>query len=282
MVGMSDSQSPYRMRPENLLPKFESAKNPFATKTEPAKIPTAIPAIQTAATPKVAPMETYPLFDNDLKPVAASAPAVAVAGKMVPVCALSDLGVVTERPAAEVLAVAKQYLAEINSQQRRLPHEEVTVGLMDAHPLGLKTGAPARESLPDPVVAPVKAPVKPAQPAPAKQPASKPEQQSSRTAAKATVVGKKKFAWLTPLVNLLRRGSAQAASPKKAVQTELSLERVKVLRNDLSDADLEVVTIRRSEPQQGGPLRLQPMTQGEGGLSRITSRIFGNGQQLVR
>ena len=33
MVGVSATHNPYRMRPENLLPKFESKKNPFASVT---------------------------------------------------------------------------------------------------------------------------------------------------------------------------------------------------------------------------------------------------------
>src|ERR1700761_8212585 len=78
MVGVSATHNPYRMRPENLLPKFESKKNPFASvtraeapKSEPAKLEP--PAILSA--PKVATMETYPLFDVQLNPVVACAAA---------------------------------------------------------------------------------------------------------------------------------------------------------------------------------------------------------------
>ncbi len=70
---MKENISPYRMRTANLLPKFESAKNfspKPAPKTEPVKSAANIEAIAPAA--KVAPMETYPLFDSELKPVVRS------------------------------------------------------------------------------------------------------------------------------------------------------------------------------------------------------------------
>ena len=46
--------------------------------------------------------------------------------------------------------------------------------------------------------------------------------------------------------------SASAQSSKVATQTELSLDTVKVLRNDLSDVDVEVVPLKSRSPGEGG------------------------------
>jgi hypothetical protein len=87
-------------------------------------------------------------------------------------------------------------------------------------------------------------------------------------------------------------GAVRTRPVRAAVQTELSLERVRVVRNDLSEADLEVVPARRtpaarsaqtfeaSEPQPSAPvsqlgaLNAEPAT----GWGRFTSRLFGAGQ----
>jgi hypothetical protein len=45
---------------------------------------------------------------------------------------------------------------------------------------------------------------------------------------------------------------AQATGP---VQAELSLEKVRVLRNDLSDADLEIAAVQMAQPKQPKPVR---------------------------
>lgn len=46
----------------------------------------------------------------------------------------------------------------------------------------------------------------------------------------------------------LRRKPVAAVSPRPVVQGELSLDKVKVVRNDLSDTDFEVVAARASKP----------------------------------
>jgi hypothetical protein len=55
---------------------------------------------------------------------------------------------------------------------------------------------------------------------------------------------------------------------KQPVQGELSLDHVRVMRNDLSDADLEVVTIGAA----GAAARTAPT---ENTWGRLTSRVFG-------
>ena len=54
---------------------------------------------------------------------------------------------------------------------------------------------------------------------------------------------------LSPIPNFVRRNSA--GTTRAAVQTELSLDNLKVVRNDLSDADFEVVTRRPFTKKQG-------------------------------
>ena len=114
-------------------------------------------------------------------------------------------------------------------------------------------------------------------------------------------------AMVNPLAYLPGRGARGARRgskpPPAQVQAELSLENVKVKRNDLSDADLEVVVARpvvttgqggeisklSAEPTNRAPLP-QPATpmmerekSGEAtGLSRLTSRFFGQGETQVR
>ncbi|MDB6121927.1 MAG: hypothetical protein JWQ71_920 [Pedosphaera sp.] len=99
--------------------------------------------------------------------------------------------------------------------------------------------------------------------------------------------------WLKKL-NLLsylpiRKPGMKAIAVKPArthVQTELSLEKVKVMRNDLSDTDLELVRAKKSaaQPKAPQPILQQPvMVKSEPTTwGRLTSRIFGSEQTLIR
>ena len=93
--------------------------------------------------------------------------------------------------------------------------------------------------------------------------------------------------WRTKLRGMLARSGGKAAKqaiprfPKPPVQGELSLDRIKVMRNDLSDADLEVV---RAKPP-GAPVVAVPAPRAaeraEGDKSawgRVTTRILGAGK----
>ncbi|MBI3849051.1 MAG: hypothetical protein HY298_01990 [Verrucomicrobia bacterium] len=71
---------------------------------------------------------------------------------------------------------------------------------------------------------------------------------------------------------------------KAAVQGELSLDKVKVVRNDLSDTDLEIIPVHNREkpdaPQQV-PMQVsgrEPMAKSWG---RLASRIFGSEQTPI-
>ncbi len=69
--------------------------------------------------------------------------------------------------------------------------------------------------------------------------------------------------------------------PKPLVQAELSLESVKVVRNDLSDCDLEVVRSQPPPPRQSAaPIGPQPPSRPTSHTrwSRVTGRLFGLGK----
>jgi hypothetical protein len=67
-----------------------------------------------------------------------------------------------------------------------------------------------------------------------------------------------------------RRATQQETKP---VQGELSLERVKVVRNDLSDADLEVVRVRASAP--AATAGVEQTVNGQNAWGRLATRVFG-------
>lgn len=85
------------------------------------------------------------------------------------------------------------------------------------------------------------------------------------------------------------QGAKKAIRSKGArtpVQAELSLEKVKVVRNDLSDTDLEIIPAKLAKPAElpnvSGPA-IQPMTKTEPTTwNRMTSRVLGAGQTLIR
>jgi hypothetical protein len=68
---------------------------------------------------------------------------------------------------------------------------------------------------------------------------------------------------------------------KPMVQAELSLETVKVVRNDLSDTDLEIVRAKRP-PASTGDARVAQgaanRSAGETAWARVTGRLFGLGK----
>jgi hypothetical protein len=225
LIGMKDQDCPYRMRRKNLLPKFESTKNPFAT---PAKVE-AIAATSgngtvVATNNCVGPMETSLLFDAQLKP------AVKVDAIVVPV-----------------------------KESRPAPAQSIPVRVAPK---------PASAALELPTVKPVAT-----QPATQGRPASKP-------------VGFP--AWmkkLNPLAHLpVRQSSGQHGKSKTGrtpVQADFAWENVKVVRNDLNDTDLAVVTVPAagkavSERRSPSLQRTEPTT-----LNRLTARFFGTGQPQV-
>ena len=85
--------------------------------------------------------------------------------------------------------------------------------------------------------------------------------------------------WKTKLAELLAKRRCKAAKPaiprftKPPVQGELSLDRIKVVRNDLSDADLEVVP---AKPPTAPAMRAVEKAAGaENAWGRVTARVLG-------
>jgi hypothetical protein len=75
--------------------------------------------------------------------------------------------------------------------------------------------------------------------------------------------------WAAKSGGMFARPNRQTARPavpklsKRPVQGELSLDRVQVVRNDLSDADLEVVPVKRSAVPAESPQGLRAEGSGE-------------------
>jgi hypothetical protein len=87
------------------------------------------------------------------------------------------------------------------------------------------------------------------------------------------------------LAALFARRRAKASKPaiprfnKPPVQTELSLDRIRVLRNDLRDADLEVVPAKAAAPPAtpAQPVVDKPAVA-ETAWGRLSERIAGAGK----
>ncbi|HTQ50915.1 MAG TPA: hypothetical protein VMJ12_09410 [Candidatus Acidoferrales bacterium] len=74
----------------------------------------------------------------------------------------------------------------------------------------------------------------------------------------------------------LWRGSHPATPPRAQgpLQAELSLDRVKVVHNDLTDAEVEIVPIKsRTAPEPEAPIL--PPTRAGDSWSRLSAKIFG-------
>src|SRR5262245_50871729 len=81
--------------------------------------------------------------------------------------------------------------------------------------------------------------------------------------------------WLRPQVTKL----PMPRFPKPLVQSELSLDGVKVVRNDLSDSDLEIVRAKPPAPTQDSGLSMAETTPSPAsGWSRATDRTVGAGK----
>jgi hypothetical protein len=196
-MGVSGDDGRYQMRSKNRLPKFESAKNPFAQTAKPE------PAI------------------------------------------------VRAQEKVESAPVQQSGLFEVKA-------EEVT---------SVKT---ENETMPTPVLVQnmeLKAvPVAPAVPTVQK---------------KDSTQMKDFFKKLNPLprfaVFMAERRTKGQKPARTHVQTELSLEKVKPVRNDLSDSDLEVVTPKRVVLHKGPQPYLKPLTKPETTTwNRLTTRLFGH------
>jgi hypothetical protein len=130
---------------------------------------------------------------------------------------------------------------------------------------------PAKRPTTDSVIVPAKVEAKPAIEAkPAARPALlPPRQKPARWSAWV-----EKF---NPLSLLPHRGEGSRGRPtRKHVQTELTLEKVRVVRNDLSDMDFEIVPGRlMGLPASASPILPHPANTGPGTWDRLTSKFLG-------
>ena len=160
-----------------------------------------------------------------------------------------------------------------------------------------KFGSPRNPFAPEPrtekpVVSPVKVPLE--TPAPVAGPTPVPAPAPAQRSAGFAVLGKAandlgtQWSKVNPFARLAKRpGPVRSALPRFGdtlpVQAELSLEKVQVVRNDLSDADLEIVPA--AVPAVPVTLEQQPSLLAAAGKhepdgnawSRLTTRLFGAG-----
>ena len=96
--------------------------------------------------------------------------------------------------------------------------------------------------------------------------------------------------WVTkinplPLLRRLKPGAKKSPKPRPAraaVQCELSLEKVKVVRNDLNDADVELMPARPTVATSASSAISPAVTKTEPTTwNRLTSRLLGAGQSLT-
>ncbi|SRR5581483_7155706 len=253
LVGMKDTDSPYRMNATSTLPKFGSQKNPFTTapasaasKADSSRTIASVATVPVAVAAESKPekFETQSLFDP--------APAAPVAR-------------IIETPAPKVEPIPET----ITPRQA----ESVTVPKQISKPAVQESELPDRKG---------EGKLQ-KQEAPSVRPKTS-LAEHARTMARAV-------AKLNPL-RLLRLGkpgptAVKVRPARAAVQAELSLERVRVVRNDLSDADLEIVQARpvaalREPAVQKLTVPVTPARAGEPtAWNRITSRLFGAGHTAV-
>lgn len=367
LIGMSDGQTPYRMRREIQLPKFHSTKNPFVAhakndaeqvepgKSQPIRAESAaalasahteasanIEATPAPAPVIVAPMETFPLFDAELNPaVQVNVPAPVRGSVRVVTITQSKLPVTQARQGwSDLIATAPLKMDMDMGDTAILGKKKAPAkppgplvpapvgGLADTSPLGLKSGTPTKPVLPEPVTP--RKNKKPAAEKPADaanncveetenievlphgqetsniehrielnaameeqargdaRPTGEPMGAVSASGAKWSIGSVFAVVKKVNPVGFLRSLKRERKAARPAVQTELSLDRVKVMRNDLSEADLEVVTAptQKASAPAATPApapRLEPISAMEEAttLSRLTARFFGAGETVA-
>lgn len=289
-MGIKDKSGRYQMRPAALLPKFVSDKNPFGTtpvpevKPEPKNTPAAVDA------PKSEPVATgrrRPQASAANSPVSepkAQTPKPQAARQMTP--SLFD-------PAPSAAEPLTPY--SLDQAIKWEVEEEKNVEVKHGVSLGSQAGA--NSTIEETSSTPCATGTLPAK---AGTPCSSDRQKVIEPNVTRPLPARAKpraafGAWvkkLNPLTYLAAR--TQAAKPirprtdRPPVQTELSLERVKVVRNDLSDADLEVIPARPAKPAkvslpapQTARVR-EPVLAGQvrepTAWGRLSSRWFGAGQ----
>lgn len=238
LVGMSDNASRYRMRTQNLLPKFGSPKNPFAQPAAKAAAPVT-PATSAAR------METASLFAGEgAKTEAARDIEVNMAGGNEPVkVEIRRKETKAESPKAEISPLMQ--ISYVTNTGIKLEAKTPTT------PARVWNDAPS--------------PAKPVR----------------KTVSWFGLIKK-----LNPLAILPWGHAGGMASRgrvgRSPVQTELSLDRVQVVRNDLRDTDLEIVPGRlMGMPSGASPVLMNSARPDTKGWSRLATHLWGMEQTQI-
>lgn len=223
LVGGAPDAGRYNISDRNRLPKFGSAKNPFA---QPA---------QDAAAP------VSPVAGESVNPAPVAQPVPHQKTQRIP--ELADQPVGSAAPAAKVSDRLKAGLQAGSN----VAHGAFAKGVQLAH--GIKWGSAAHTT------------------------------SAFAAALWGKLAGFCGTLW-SKLAGLFRKSEPKSPFPrlgKPAVQTELSLDTVKVVRNSLEDSDLEIVAVETVTSAQVAPTK--PVAEPKRGpvppaLKKITERLM--------
>lgn len=254
-MGIKNKAGRYQMRAQ--LPKFVSDKNPFGTSQVPD---VSVPE------PKKSPAPTQ---RPRLESPKASVPKPEPPKQTTP--SLFD-----PEPANAVAPATSDEILQRADTALSFPGE--SAGVREDVELTTDSVSPETQVSPQPKSPPIK-------PATVGPHVTSPVATSPKRGPVRVLVGK-----LNPFDLFKRPGPKPAAArlDRRPVQTELSLERVKVVRNDLTDADLEVVTPRPvksakglslpAPPAHAVPVMVTAAAPERTAWGRLSSRLFGAGQ----
>ena len=245
LVGLKDGQVQYRMSDPRSMPKFGSDKNPFQGKS-PAK-PSQAEVGQSGA----ASVNSSGRANNGLVVEAAGSSHSVTADEQRP----NISGACEPRCIGEVCGLDNSDSLRNTSDTPRLTDPNKTLSETSSETL-LASPKPLSEG---------------GSSAPESDPAAYAKAPSSSVAKKSWVSALKSLFGLAPLSPSRKPGPARAIS--QPVQGELVLDNVKVLRNDLSDTDLEIVA--KPPPKQAISPKAETVVPTETAWERVTT-LFGS------
>jgi hypothetical protein len=246
LVGSGESGARYRLLSGPALPKFGTDKNPFRepsrTRAENATAEPAVPASACLASAPRGPGEDAPA---EPPPVTPDLPKLAEhqdASCEAPTVKAVECKPAVDKVRKEKRAAARDAIVETSAK----PETPDGAGSASSVTVGKPVGVVAA---------------------------------GAKAAARVLRLNSK----LNPFVGWARpKGGARALPRTNAlVQGELSLDRVKVVRNDLSDSDLEIVSAKKpSPPPAPAPAAELAATVSSSprAWERVTSRLFGAGK----
>ena len=242
---MRDDNSPYRMSHGRALPKFGSAKNPFAVPPKadlPEAAPQSEPELRKIETPKLV---AQSLFDP---PLSASRPPEVARAKV------ANSG--RPKPVADVV----RKVSPAKTEGRVLAEGTGAEGRTAASPESLRGSGAAAQLF-----------------------AARVSEVPRQPKATGLADWARKLNPLKSLFSLKPGAKSTRVRPARAAdQPELFLKSVKVARNDLSDADLEIVPVRSAASARvtlpAGRANVEENTA----WGRLASRFFGADNTVVR